>query len=90
MNISDLANKLAEMVDNAPDRDKVAMIHLFGIKYGKIILEKDISPNEIVKITKLKDGSMFNYSYKTELSKGIKLSKYVIDKKEIIDYIKNK
>jgi hypothetical protein len=37
MTVVELSKKLSEMYENADDGDKVAMIHLFGIRYGKII-----------------------------------------------------
>jgi 5-methylcytosine-specific restriction protein B len=87
MTLDDLASALVKMYNNA-DSDKVAMIHLFGIRYAKEIQLSGFNANEIIKRAKLPDGSYMPESYKTEISKGINLSKYVIDKiklKELIN-----
>ena len=47
------------------------MIHLFGIKYGNVIINRNYKISDIIQ------ASGINESYKTELSKGIKLGKYV-------------
>lgn len=72
MTILDLGNELNRMYNIAPKKEKVASIHLFGIKYGEIILHESFLLKEIITL------SGINSSYITELSKGIKLSKYVI------------
>lgn len=74
MNETDLAKTLKKMYDNAPDGYQVANIHLFGVKYAPIILENGYKATSIVKASGLK------FSYATEVSKGIKLSKYVLPK----------
>lgn len=71
MTKADLANKLNEMYHNAPQGEKVAMIHLFGIKYSEVIKECDASTKEIAKAADI------NESYGTEISKGVKLGHYV-------------
>ena len=71
MTENDLGRKLNDMYENAPDGYKVTQIHLFGVKYADVIKENDFRVSEIIKISGL------NESYKTEVSKGIKLSKYV-------------
>lgn len=53
------------------DVGKVASIHLFGIRYGKIIKKFNYKPIDIIDIAGL------NASYLTELGKGIVLSQYV-------------
>jgi len=77
------------MYENAPEGDKVAMIHLFGIRYSIEITKNNYVAGEIIKNTKLKSGSKMNDSYQTEISKGVNLSKYVIDKESINNYIKH-
>jgi hypothetical protein len=72
MNQTELGKILKRMYSNAPDGDQVAQIHLFGIKYAKDISNYSVS--EIVRASGIKP------SYATEVSKGIKLSKYVIPK----------
>jgi 5-methylcytosine-specific restriction protein B len=66
MNKNELASILKNMYDNAEEGEKVAMIHLFGMKYSKEIKELS-SANEIVKLAGIKD------SYYSEVSKGIKI-----------------
>lgn len=49
MTINQLGKILREMYDNAPNREKVTHIHLFGIKYAEIIITNKYSINEIIK-----------------------------------------
>jgi len=72
MNINELAKRLHNMYTNAPDGDQVAMIHLFRIKYGEIIVKNNYKATEIVCLSGIRPA------YTTEVSKGIKLSKYVL------------
>lgn len=74
LSITELSDILNKMYTNAPEKEQVTFIHLFGIKYGDLILKNKYSAAEIVK------ASGINESYKTEVQKGIKLSKYVISK----------
>lgn len=62
------------MYNSAPDKEQATFIHLFGIKYGDLILRNKYSAPEIVKASGIKE------SYKTEVRKGINLSKYVTSK----------
>lgn len=71
MTINELGRILADMYGNAMNGEQVAHIHLFGVKYGKEIKSNGYKATEIIKASGLRD------SYATELSKGIKLSKYV-------------
>jgi 5-methylcytosine-specific restriction protein B len=82
MTINELAAALVNMYQNA-DGDKVAMIHLFGIRYAKEIQKSGFNPNDIIKQAYLADGSLMAESYKTEINKGINLSKYVVDKAKL-------
>ena len=65
------ANELGEilkyMYENADKNFQVAAIHLFGIKYGKYIIEKDIPLKDIITAAGIKD------SYVSELQKDIKI-----------------
>ena len=88
MTIVELATKLSEMYENAPEGDKVSMIYLFGIHYSNEIIKNNYVAGEIIKNTKLRNGSKMNISYQTEISKGVNLSKYVIDKESINLFIK--
>lgn len=74
MTIKELGRELREMYLNAPKGDAVAMIHLFGIKYADEISNFENPKNDIIQV------SGISQSYITELSKGIKLAKYVIPK----------
>lgn len=71
MNIKELGQQLKKMYDSAPPKEQVVFIHLFGIKYGEFILRNNLSVAEIV------SASGINDSYKTEVRKGVKLSRYV-------------
>jgi 5-methylcytosine-specific restriction protein B len=47
------------------------MIHVFGIKYGHIIKENQLSAKEILKYAGMSE------TYVTEIHKGMRLAKYV-------------
>ncbi|WP_075983675.1 HTH-like domain-containing protein [Bacillus massilinigeriensis] len=70
----ELGKILKTMCDKAPQGYKVANIHLFGVKYASTILKNNYNVNEIIAAAGL------NKSYATEVSKGVKLSRYVIPK----------
>jgi len=59
------------MYSNAPIGDSVAMIHLFGIRYANEIIKKKLSKKDIA------IEANIPISFATEISKGIKLAKYV-------------
>ena len=65
--IQELGNILFEMYSNAEDKMQVASIHIFGIKYGKNIIEKEFRAPEIIKAAGL------NESYSTELQKALNI-----------------
>ena len=67
----ELGLKLKEMYDNAPQGERVTMIHLFGVKFASQIKESAISFKDIAVAAGLSEA------YGTEISKGSKLSKYV-------------
>ena len=69
----DLGEILGNCYKNAGDKEQVASIHVFGIKYGKIIVEKGYKVSEIVSLAKL------NSSYETEVAKGMRIYKYLSD-----------
>ena len=72
--IIDLAKILREMHDKGVgNRLGVGAIHIFGIKYGKCIIENNYSITEIIDLAHLKK------SYTTELSKGINIYKALAD-----------
>lgn len=65
--IQELGTILFEMYSNAEDKMKVASIHIFGIKYGKNIIEKEFRAPEIIKAAGL------NESYSTELQNALNI-----------------
>jgi len=71
MSENQLASILNEMYENAPSKERVVHIHLFGIRYADEIKKSNVTPKEII------EASNLNNSYATEIGKGIKLSKYV-------------
>lgn len=74
MNESELGAILKTMYEKALEGEKVVNIHLFGIKYAPIILKDNLNVKEIIRCSGISD------TYATEVSKGIKLSDYVIVK----------
>lgn len=67
--IQELGSILQEMYRNAEDRMQVASIHIFGIKYGRNIIEKEFRAPDIIKAAGL------NESYSTELQKALNIYK---------------
>ena len=59
--------------EEVKNRLGVGAIHIFGIKYGKYIIENNYSVSEIIDLTHLQR------SYTTELSKGINIYKALAD-----------
>jgi hypothetical protein len=74
MTVQELGKILHEMYFESEQGEAVAMIHLFGIKYAKEIAASGASKKDIAKIAGLRE------SYGTEISKGVKLSRYVCAK----------
>ncbi|MNI64092.1 hypothetical protein D3C73_1195100 [compost metagenome] len=62
------------MYNKASQGKQVAKIHLFGIKYADVIQKNHYSVKDIVA------ASGLIISYVAEVSKGIKLSEYVVPK----------
>lgn len=71
MTLQELGKILHEMYFESEEGEAVAMIHLFGVKYATQINELGAPKREIAKVAGLRE------SYGTEISKGVKLSKYV-------------
>lgn len=65
--IQELGSILFEMYSNAEDKMQVASIHIFGIKYGKNIIDKEYRAPDIIKAAGL------NESYSTELQKALNI-----------------
>jgi hypothetical protein len=74
MTVNELGGILKKMYNSAPQGYQVANIHLFGVKYASIILRNNYKVSDII------NSSGINPTYSTEVSKGIKLSKYVVPK----------
>jgi len=66
-----MAEELKKVMASAPRKEAACYIHLFGIQYGEEITEKGYTAKELVNLAELP------YGYQSELSKGIRLSKYV-------------
>lgn len=73
MTEQELSEILGNMYHNAPRGQSVLQIHLFGIRYGRQIIDNNYSRSNII------EGANINSSYLTELSKGIALSNYVVE-----------
>lgn len=65
--VDELGTILKEMYGNAEDKMQVASIHIFGIKYGKNIIENEFKAPDIIKTAGL------NESYSTELQKALNI-----------------
>ena len=72
MKLEELSEILKDKYENAQKQEQVANIHLFGIEYAEIIKKYNYKVSQIIKLAGMKK------SYNVELSKGIKLSKFVI------------
>lgn len=70
-NIDELGGILRRMYDGAPKGEKVANIHLFGIKYASDLRNAGITAGQVVK------ASGLAASYQVEVNKGMNLAKYV-------------
>ena len=69
MTVGKAAERLREMYDEAPEGERVTSIHLFGIKYADEIGSMPLQ--------ELVDRAGLPSSYPREISKMIKLAKYV-------------
>lgn len=71
MTLQKLGQKLKEMYFESKEGEAVVMIHLFGIRYASEIRESGESMKAIAVAAGIQE------SYGTEISKGVKLSKFV-------------
>ena len=86
MSIEELANILVQMCDNAEqDKEKSIMPHLFGVRYADEI--GNMYKKIVTEANSLDDW--VNMAYATEVYKGVRLAKYVIDRQSLIDFISN-
>ncbi len=74
MTLQQLGKELNKMYVESKDGESVVMIHIFGIKYASEIKESGESMKAIAKAAGIHE------SYATEISKGVKLAKFVIVK----------
>lgn len=74
MTLQQLGEKLSQIYFESKDGETAAMVHLFGIKYASEIIESGASMKAIAKAAGIRE------SYGTEISKGVKLSKFVMVK----------
>ena len=72
MTENELGKILKEMYDNASSGERLVKIHLFGVKYALVIHDNNYKAGNIIR------ASGLNPSYVAEVSKGIKLAKYVM------------
>lgn len=73
--IDELGSILNEMYTNADDKMQVASIHIFGIKHGKNIIDKNYRVSDIIRLARL------NESYSTELNKAINIYRGLLTNK---------
>ena len=71
--IEELGRLLSDMYTSPETINKTTAIHMFGIKYGKYILEKGYPVTSII------DASGINESYHVELSKGIRIYSSILN-----------
>jgi hypothetical protein len=71
MGEGELAAVLKRMYENARRNEAVCQINLFGIMYADEIKNNNYNLKTILEMSGIRKG------YLTEISKGIKLSKYV-------------
>jgi len=86
MSIEELANILVQMCNDAEqDKEKSVMPHLFGVRFAKEIgnCHKEI----ITEANRLDER--IPTAYATEIYKGVRLARYVIDRQSLIDFIQN-
>ena len=67
-----LAGTLSKMYHDALEGEVTTMIHLFGIKYADEIRDCGVPVTTIVRLSGLR------HSYNTEVSKGVRLARYVV------------
>ena len=72
MQLKGLGEVLHDMYFNSKDGEAVAMIHLFAVKYAEEIKASGESMKAIANAAGIPE------SYGTEISKGVKLSKFVL------------
>lgn len=79
-----LGKILKDMYENAPEKDQVAKIHLFGIEYANLIKKNKVKVRDIA----IEAG--ISETYITEINKGIRLSKYVCKREDLGELRENR
>lgn len=79
MTIDELAKKLNKMYATAHKGERVTMIHLFGVRYSDEI--KEVGVKNVI------EQSGIRSSYHSEVSKGMRLAKYVLLKHNELNFI---
>ena len=82
MTPKELADTLSRMYFDAPSGEKMPKVHLFGIRYADEISACGASVAEIVRLSELSRTTLA-----TEVSKGVKLARYVILRSDCDDGI---
>lgn len=72
LSLDELGSCLREMYNDPNCQHKTTAIHMFGIKYGKVILEQGYSVRSIA------DAAGINESYNVEINKGINIYKSIL------------
>ena len=72
MNDMELAESLRGMYNNARRNEAVCQVNLFGILYAEELKNSGCTIKHIVELSGIQSG------YVSEISKGMKLSRYVV------------
>ena len=72
MNDAELAAELRRMYDSAPRNEAACQIHLFGIRYAAELQACGCPLKHILELSGVSRG------YASEVSKGMKLARYVV------------
>ena len=75
MTPQELANILSQMYHNAPDNEITTAVHLFGIRYADEIHQCGVPVTQLVGL------SSIPASYEVEVSKGVRLARYVVERR---------
>lgn len=76
MTFEEVVQELVAAYHTAPDGRRVVMIHLFGIKCGRDILDFNYSVRELCHAAEVPE------SYISKIHQGINLSEYVVVRDE--------
>lgn len=81
--IEELGTILANMYEDPDAASKTTAIHMFGIKYGKLIKEKNYSPAAII------NAAGISENYQVELGKGLRIYESIRDDEFGIKFYEN-